>query len=131
MKNSITLYLTILFSVLIAYVYAQQEHVGAPGVLPAPDEYNTFGIDWNRTYAPTEPQQIHISLGNDARYAKIQFATTATIKGGVLKYKEKKNPSKSIVIKQSDVSFSLLIYILFIYYLYIYLFMIHIQFINI
>lgn len=101
-------YLFILFSLLITFVYAaaieeEEEPIGSPGVLPAPDQYNSF-ISWNRTYAPTEPQQIHISLGNDAKYAKIQFATTAPIKGGILKYWPKKHAKKPVVIKQSDVS---------------------------
>ncbi|CAO3623037.1 unnamed protein product [Cunninghamella echinulata] len=99
-------YLTILFSLLITFVYAaaieeEEEPIGSPGVLPAPDQYNSF-TNWNRTYAPTEPQQIHISLGNDARYAKIQFATAAPIKGGILKYWPKKQAKRPVVIKQSD-----------------------------
>ncbi|CAO3646222.1 unnamed protein product [Cunninghamella blakesleeana] len=106
MKNNIALYLTVLFSVLLSFVYAEEDPVGSPGVLPAPDKYNTFGVDWNRTYAPTEPQQVHISLGNDAKFIRIQFATLAPIKGGILKYNEKKHPKKSVVVKHSeDVTF--------------------------
>ncbi|CAO3645069.1 unnamed protein product [Cunninghamella blakesleeana] len=102
MKDYFTLRITILFSVLIAFVYAQEEMPGSPGVLTAPDKYNTFGVDWNRTYKSTEPQQIHISFGSDAKYVKIQFATIAPINSGILKYNEKKHPKRSIVVKQND-----------------------------
>ncbi|KAI8086736.1 Metallo-dependent phosphatase-like protein [Halteromyces radiatus] len=73
--------------------------------MTAPDQYNTFGnVNWNRTYGPTEPQQIHISLANDAKYAKVQFATSQAIQGGQLKYWSKKQASnnKAVVITTSE-----------------------------
>ncbi|KAG0176989.1 hypothetical protein DFQ29_005370 [Apophysomyces sp. BC1021] len=72
---------------------------GGPGQWSTPDLYNTIsGDDWNRTYAPTEPQQIHLSIASEAEYAKVQFATTSEILKALFKYWPKaQNDSKLIV----------------------------------
>ncbi|KAG0166853.1 hypothetical protein DFQ30_006647 [Apophysomyces sp. BC1015] len=86
------------------YVFADKRHTidkssGGPGQWSTPDLYNTIsGDDWNRTYAPTEPQQIHLSIASEAEYAKVQFATTSEILKALFKYWPKaQNDSKLIV----------------------------------
>ncbi|KAI7884965.1 Metallo-dependent phosphatase [Lichtheimia hyalospora FSU 10163] len=55
--------------------------------MTVPDKFNTaLGVEWNRTYGQTEPQQIHLSFGSDSKYARIQFATLSPIDQAVLKY---------------------------------------------
>ncbi|ORY93554.1 Metallo-dependent phosphatase-like protein [Syncephalastrum racemosum] len=80
---------------LFSYVcHASAEAAGSPGVAAVPDKYNTLpGVDWNRTYAPTEPQQIHLSFGSESKYARVQFATLEQVDKAILRYwpKSKKN----------------------------------------
>lgn len=59
---------------------------GSPGIMCYADTYNKLGNSWNRTYTSTEPQQIHISLTDDARYARVQFATLGKIRYSLLQY---------------------------------------------
>ncbi|KAF7731024.1 hypothetical protein EC973_001070 [Apophysomyces ossiformis] len=68
---------------------------GGPGKWSVPDLYNTMiGDDWNRTYGPAEPQQIHLSLASEAKYAKVQFATTSETKRSFLRYWPKTQDSR-------------------------------------
>lgn len=65
----------------------EQEPAGSPGLMTVPDNFNTaLGVEWNRTYGQTEPQQIHLSFASDSKYARIQFATLSPIDQAVLKY---------------------------------------------
>ena len=68
-----------------------QEFPGGPGMWPEPDIYNTYpDVDWNRTYGAFEPQQIHLSLADEAKYARIEFATLSPADHAVFKYWPKK-----------------------------------------
>ncbi|KAI8343515.1 Metallo-dependent phosphatase-like protein [Chlamydoabsidia padenii] len=73
-------------------------------MLSAPDPFNSFGnVPWNRTYEQAEPQQIHLSISNQARYAKIQFATIQAVQGTLLKYWVKKeNFKKPVIVTTSE-----------------------------
>ncbi|ORZ15314.1 Metallo-dependent phosphatase-like protein [Absidia repens] len=96
MANSFLL-LYLIAVLFISVGFGKKEaFVGGPGLLSAPDSYNSFGqVDWNRTYGPIEPQQIHISLANEAKYAKVQFATTQSVNDTLLKYWPKKKDGAS------------------------------------
>lgn len=59
---------------------------GSPGAVCYADAYNNLGNNWNHTYTDFEPQQIHLSLTDDAKYARVQFATLGEIKHSVLQY---------------------------------------------
>lgn len=59
---------------------------GSPGYVCYADMYNNLGNDWNRTYLPTEPQQIHTSLLDDSKFLRVQFATLAQVDQSVLIY---------------------------------------------
>jgi hypothetical protein len=64
---------------------------GSPGNMCYADAYNTIpGYNWNYTYATTEPQQIHISLTDDSKTARVQFATLGQIDQSILEYWPKK-----------------------------------------
>lgn len=63
---------------------------GSPGAMCYADNYNTLGNNWNHTYSFSEPQQLHISLTDDAKYARVQFATLGEIHNSVLQYWPKK-----------------------------------------
>lgn len=72
---------------LMSRAEEEQEPAGSPGLMTVPDNFNTaLGVEWNRTYGQTEPQQIHLSFGSDSKYARIQFATLSPIDQAVLKY---------------------------------------------
>lgn len=61
--------------------------VGCPGVWSSPDLYNTLNNeDWNITYGPTQPQQVHFSFASDTAYARFQFSTLASSPQSYLKY---------------------------------------------
>ncbi|CAO3653658.1 unnamed protein product [Mucor hiemalis] len=74
---------------------------GSPGAMCYADAYNNLGTNWNRTYTDFEPQQIHISLTDDAKHARVQFATLGEIKHSVLKYWPKSH-KKSITTIQGE-----------------------------
>lgn len=59
---------------------------GSPGAVCYADAYNSLENNWNHTYTDFEPQQIHLSLTDDAKYARVQFATLGEIKHSVLQY---------------------------------------------
>lgn len=63
---------------------------GSPGFMCYADNYNILGNNWNHTYTMSEPQQIHISLTDDATHARVQFATLGEIDDSVLTYWPKK-----------------------------------------
>lgn len=58
---------------------------GGPGTLPTTDLYNQDG-DWNRTYYPAEPQQIHTSWVSNGKALRVQFSTMASIESSRLHY---------------------------------------------
>lgn len=64
---------------------------GSPGFMCYADSYNALGNNWNRTYSLLEPQQLHISLTDDATHARVQFATLGEIQNSVLNYWPKKD----------------------------------------
>ncbi|OZJ01912.1 hypothetical protein BZG36_05102, partial [Bifiguratus adelaidae] len=74
---------------------------GGPGELATRDIYNdnSDNNNWNRTYAPAEPQQIHISITDNAEYAKVQFATLEEVKTPLFQYWEQNHQSKAITIQ--------------------------------
>lgn len=60
---------------------------GTPGHYSAPDYYNShIGVDWNRTYDVYEPQQIHLSLGSESKFARVEFATLESVYKAIFKY---------------------------------------------
>lgn len=58
---------------------------GGPGTMPSTDLYNQDG-DWNRTYYPAEPQQIHTSWVSNGKAIRVQFSTMSTIESSRLQY---------------------------------------------
>ncbi|KAL9551708.1 hypothetical protein PS6_004876 [Mucor atramentarius] len=58
---------------------------GGPGTLPSADLYNKHG-DWNRTYYPAEPQQIHTSWVSNGKAIRVQFSTMSPIERSRLHY---------------------------------------------
>lgn len=58
---------------------------GGPGTLPSVDLYNKYG-DWNRTYYPAEPQQIHTSWVSNGKAIRVQFSTMSSIERSRLHY---------------------------------------------
>ncbi|KAI9260762.1 Metallo-dependent phosphatase-like protein [Phascolomyces articulosus] len=79
-----------------------QEFPGGPGLWPEPDRYNTYpDVNWNRTYEAFEPQQIHLSLADDSKYARIEFATLSPAEQSSFKYWPKKH-DKSVEIVQPE-----------------------------
>ncbi|RCH96017.1 hypothetical protein CU097_011539 [Rhizopus azygosporus] len=94
MKYLITLVLAFVTLVQCSTIVArtQEEDVanGSPGAVCYADAYNDLGNNWNHTYAPTEPQQIHMSLADDSKFARVQFATLDSIDSSVLAYWPKK-----------------------------------------
>jgi hypothetical protein len=59
---------------------------GFPGMKCNPDAYNTLDKNWNRIYTEFEPQQIHISITDEAQHVRVQFVTLSPIHHSVLKY---------------------------------------------
>ncbi|OAC98418.1 hypothetical protein MUCCIDRAFT_75579 [Mucor lusitanicus CBS 277.49] len=53
--------------------------------MPSTDLYNQDG-DWNRTYYPAEPQQIHTSWVSNGKAIRVQFSTMSTIESSRLQY---------------------------------------------
>ncbi|KAK4517152.1 uncharacterized protein ATC70_000483 [Mucor velutinosus] len=84
---------------------ATVEANGAPGQMCYADAYNSVHGGWNRTYAPNDPQQIYISLTDDADFARVQFATLGEIKQSTLQYWPKHNKRKSVTIQGQDWTF--------------------------
>ena len=81
---------------------------GSPGTRAVPDQYNTNGI-WNRTYGPSEPQQIHMTWISDGEGCRIQFATHEEIDDAVLRYWPDDNSDKDLtytIVKRIDVTSS-------------------------
>jgi hypothetical protein len=101
------IYLLFSIAVLLLLSLCNQVNAGAallnggPGILWKYDAFN--GGDWNRTYGPTEPQQIHLSISSEAENAKIQFATQDPIDASFLKYWPKSAPQKSVQVKGDEV----------------------------
>ncbi|KAI8636788.1 Metallo-dependent phosphatase-like protein [Parasitella parasitica] len=58
---------------------------GGPKTNVLADQYNSDG-DWNRTYHPAEPQQIHTSWISEGKAIRIQFSTMASVKESRLQY---------------------------------------------
>ncbi|KAK4514725.1 Phosphate metabolism transcription protein [Mucor velutinosus] len=58
---------------------------GGPGTLPSTDLYNKHG-DWNRTYHPAEPQQIHTSWVSNGKAIRVQFSTISSVENSRLHY---------------------------------------------
>lgn len=58
---------------------------GAPGTRAVQDQFNANGI-WNRTYGPSEPQQLHMAWMPDGKNCRIQFATFAPLDNALLQY---------------------------------------------
>ncbi|KAG1467160.1 hypothetical protein G6F56_004568 [Rhizopus delemar] len=78
---------------------------GSPGYVCYADMYNNLGNDWNRTYLPTEPQQIHTSLLDDSKFLRVQFATLAQVDQSVLIYWPKNDgihPSRKTTVYGHD-----------------------------
>lgn len=59
---------------------------GSPGSVCYADAYNNLGNNWNRTYLSTEPQQVHMSLLDDSKFFRVQFATLEEIDESILSY---------------------------------------------
>jgi hypothetical protein len=77
---------------------------GSPGVMCYADAYNTIpGYNWNHTYTATEPQQVHISLTDDSKTARVQFATLGQIDQSILEYWPKQSGSKNKVTLNGQV----------------------------
>jgi hypothetical protein len=81
---------------------------GSPGNVCYADTYNALGNNWNHTYTAFEPQQIHISLTDDSKNARVQFATLGQVDHSVLQYWPKKDthrtaPPKNIVTIKGEV----------------------------
>jgi hypothetical protein len=99
----------LVFSIVVLLLVSLCNHVnagaallnGGPGTLWKYDAFN--GGDWNRTYGPTEPQQIHLSISSEAENAKIQFATQDPIDTPILKYWPKSAFHKSVQVKGGEV----------------------------
>lgn len=72
---------------------------GFPGLKCKPDAYNTLDSDWNRTYAPSDPQQILISITDDAKNVRFQFATLGPIDHSVVQFWPKNNSAQTTTIK--------------------------------
>ncbi|KAG2224631.1 hypothetical protein INT45_007876 [Circinella minor] len=69
-----------------------QEFPGGPGLWPEPDRYNTYpDVNWNRTYGAFEPQQIHLSIGDDSKFARVEFATLSSAQQSAFRYWPKKH----------------------------------------
>jgi hypothetical protein len=105
MKNP-CIWLGLILCILLGVV-AEEAPVGGPGLFSAPDAYNSFG-NWNRTYGPAEPQQIHLSIANEAKFAKVQFATSQAVQSTLLRYWPKKHQQggrhkKAVVVTTSEV----------------------------
>lgn len=77
---------------------------GSPGSVCYADAYNNLGNNWNRTYTNTEPQQLHISLTDDAIFARVQFATLGEIKKSILQYWPKKDHQDRHEFKKSTIT---------------------------
>ena len=58
---------------------------GAPGTRAVQDQFNVNGI-WNRTYGPSEPQQLHMAWMPDGKNCRIQFATFVPLDNAMLQY---------------------------------------------
>ncbi|KAI8068420.1 Metallo-dependent phosphatase-like protein [Gongronella butleri] len=68
---------------------------GKPGV---PDQYNAFS-NWNITYAGPQPQQVHLSIGDEGKYVQVEFTTLDKVDSAFFKYwpKSAKHGSKKAV----------------------------------
>ncbi|CDH48539.1 isoform c [Lichtheimia corymbifera JMRC:FSU:9682] len=80
--------------------------VGCPGVWSSPDLYNTLNNeDWNITYGPTQPQQVHFSFASDTAYARFQFSTLASSPQSHLKYWPAERQDDPITVNTEDWTF--------------------------
>jgi hypothetical protein len=79
---------------------------GGPKTFPVLDKYNQAS-DWNRTYHPEEPQQIHVSWTSDGLTFTVQFSTMQSVKKSLLWYwsKDEKNEEQEL-IQNSLVSYT-------------------------
>jgi hypothetical protein len=75
---------------------------GGPKTMHIPDNYNQAN-NWNRTYDPEEPQQIHVSWTSDGLTFTVQFSTTQTVKKSLLWYWPKEEKSEEEFIQESKV----------------------------
>lgn len=71
---------------------------GGPGTYVVTDRYNDIG-DWNRTYHPQEPQQIHATWISDGMAFTVQFSTMHPVKKSLLWYwpKEKREEQEEFI----------------------------------
>lgn len=82
---------------------SEVELPGSPGEYSAPDYYNTHtGVDWNRTYGAHEPQQIHLSLTSESKYARVEFATLESVSKAIFKYWPK-NKAHAVTLSNGKV----------------------------
>ncbi|CEP17620.1 hypothetical protein [Parasitella parasitica] len=91
----------------VAQVSAEEDEPnGSPGQMCYADAYNSIHGDWNKSYSAQDPQQIYISLTDDANSARVQFATLGEIEESVLVYWPKKTKGKGATIQgQQDWEF--------------------------
>lgn len=87
---------------------SEAEPNGSPGLMCYADVYNTLGSNWNKTYASVEPQQIHLSLTDDAQFVRVQFATLEQVDHSILKYWPSKGRSKRVTTVEGKVTYKLL-----------------------
>ncbi|KAI8645371.1 Metallo-dependent phosphatase-like protein [Parasitella parasitica] len=91
---------------VVAQVSAEEDEPnGSPGQMCYADAYNSVHGDWNKSYSTQDPQQIYISLTDDANSARVQFATLGEIKESILVYWPKENKGKSATIQGQDWEF--------------------------
>lgn len=77
---------------------------GFPGLKCNADAYNVLDKNWNRTYTEFEPQQIHISITDEAQNVRVQFVTLSPINHSVLKYWLKSGSSSSATTIKGEVN---------------------------
>lgn len=59
--------------------------LGGPGTHADLDIYNSGG-NWNRTYHPGEPQQIHATWVANGVALKVQFSTMVSLRKSIMQY---------------------------------------------
>jgi hypothetical protein len=73
---------------------------GDPGTMSEIDIYNK-DKDWNRSYHPSEPQQIHVSWISEGKAFRVQFSTMERVQKCQLSYWSSSTDKK--IIDQSEV----------------------------
>ena len=111
----ISLVLLVVLQVSIAASTNEEEPNGSPGQICYADAYNSLHGNWNKSYSTNDPQQIYISLTDDANFARVQFATLGEIKESILEYWPKDNKRKSITIQGKVVFVFVFFFSFFIY----------------